>query len=302
MGVADLLGLDEGGELLDRARASWAAWAAADARLRVVGDFDELRDWLPSVGRERSDRVLLALARLAATDGGDDPVAAGALAKCLLPGVCLTAVRICRMVYDGHLRTNLNGSAGQVVDELVASQLWIEVRSFPWRRLTRVASNIVVNVRHAVLADLGDNSRLWRYDKTWANTSALQVLTVGDLGTWTPDLRLAGVSLEAVTESLAVVDEDHSNLCALERLLKVLAWGCEHEVITTSDRELLLVVAEEADQLATIRTCRRGGLLGHEVSARVGPRIGVSGSTVRRRVAASMAALAASVPPEVAEP
>jgi hypothetical protein len=158
MGVADLLGLDEGGDLLDRAQASWAAWAAADARLRVVGDFDELRDWLPSVGRKEADRVLLALARLAAADGGDDPAAAGALAKCLLPGVCRTADRICRMIYGGHLNTNLNGSAGKVVDELVASQLWIEVRSFPWRRLTRVAANILVNVRHAVLADLGDNS------------------------------------------------------------------------------------------------------------------------------------------------
>ncbi len=302
MGVADLLGLDEGGEFLDRARASWAAWTATDPCLRVVADFDELRDWLQSVGREESDRVLLALAWLAAVDGGDDPVAAGALAKCLLPGVCLTADRICQKVYDGRLNTALNGSVGQVVDELVASQLWIEVRTFAWRRLTRVASNILVNVRHAVLADLGDNSRLWRYDKTWANTAALTVLTVGDVETWTPDLRLAGVSLEAITQSLAVVDEDDSNLCALERLLKVLAWGCEHEVITKSDRELLLVVAEEADQVGTVRTCRRGGLLGNEITARVGPRLGVSGPTVRRRVAASMAALAASVPPEVAEP
>jgi hypothetical protein len=73
-------------------------------------------------------------------------------------------------------------------------------------------------------------------------------------------------------------------------------------VITTSDRELLLVVAEEADRVEAVRTCRRAGLLGNEISARVGPRLGVSGSTVRRRVAASMAALAASVPPEVAEP
>jgi hypothetical protein len=302
MGVADLLGLDEGGELLDRARASWTAWAATDPRLRVVGDFDELKDWLASVSREESDRVLLALARLAAADGGDDPVAAGALAKCLLPGVCVTADRICRMVCDGRLRTNLNGPAGQVVDELAASQLWIEARSFPWRRLTRVASNVLVNVRHAVLADLGDNSRLWRYDKTWANTSVLQVLTFGNVETRTSDLRLAGVSLETITESLAVVDEDHSNLGVLERLLKVLAWGCEHEVISRFDRELLLVVAEEADRVETIRTCRRGGLLGNEISARIGPRLGVSGHTVRRRVAASMAALAASVPREVAEP
>lgn len=302
MGVADLLGLDEGGELLDRARASWAGWAAADARLRVVGDFDDLRGWLPSVGREEADRVLLALARLAAVDGGDDPAAAGALAKCLMPGACLTAGRICQVVDAGHLRTNLNGSAGQVVDELVASQLWIEVRSFPWRRLTRVAANILVNVRHGVLDDLGDNSRLLRYDKTWANTSVLEILTIGDVESGSPGLRAAGIGLGEILEGLATFDEDHSNLSALERLLKILAWGCEHEVITTSDRELLLEVAEEADKVKTVRTCRRGGLLGKEVSTRVAPRIGVSGSTVRRRVAATMAALSASVPREVAEP
>lgn len=302
MGVAGLLGLDEGGELLDLARASWAAWAAADVRLRVVGDFDDLKDWLPSVGREEADRVLLALARFAAVDGGDDPAAAGALAKCLLPGACVTADRICQMVADGHLRTNLNGSAGQVVDELVASQMWIEVRSFPWRRLTRVTSNILVNVRRGVLDDLGDNSRLWRNDKTWANTSVLEILTIGDVESGSPGLRAAGVDLQEIIEGLATFDEDDSNLSALERLLKILAWGCEHEVITTCDRELLLVVAEEADRVKTVRTCRRGGLLGKEIAMRVAPRIGVSGVTVRRRVAATMAALAASVPQEVAEP
>ncbi len=73
-------------ELLDQARQKWPAWVAADPRLGVVEDFDDLRAWLPSVDAESSDEVLLALAMMAAPDGGDDVAAAAALAKCLLPG------------------------------------------------------------------------------------------------------------------------------------------------------------------------------------------------------------------------
>ena len=86
-------GLAEGAdaELLDQARQKWPAWVAADPRLGVVDNFDDLRSWLPTVDHETSDQVLLALAMLAAPDGGDDIAAAAALAKCLLPGACRLA-------------------------------------------------------------------------------------------------------------------------------------------------------------------------------------------------------------------
>lgn len=287
MSVGDLLGLDEGGGMLAEARARWIIWAADDPRLRVVDDFEDLRDWLASVGRDDADAVLLALATLAATDGGDDVAAAGALAKCLLPGACVTANRLRHLVHKGHLRPSLSGPTGQRVDELVASQLWIEVRTFPWRRLTRVASNILVSTRLGVLYELGDNSRLWRTDKTWANTSLLDAVTRGDFH----------------AEQVRTPNDDDAELSPPERLLRVLAWGCDHEVITASDRHLLLVVAEEAENVKTARTGRgRCGLVGNELSLRVAPRLGVSGATVRRRVARSMAALAAAVPREVARP
>lgn len=171
MNVGDLLGLDEGGELLNQARASWEKWAAEDHRFSVVDSFDDLRTWLPTVERPKADSVLLALAMLASPDGGDDRAAAGALAKCLLPGVCVAADRTCQLIVRGQLATNLSGSIRLTVDEMFASQLWIEVRSFPWRRLTRVAANILMNTRAGVLRELGDNTQLWRTDRTWANTS-----------------------------------------------------------------------------------------------------------------------------------
>ncbi|WP_300402893.1 hypothetical protein, partial [uncultured Nocardioides sp.] len=70
MSVGDQLGLDDNSELLDQARQKWPAWVAADPRLGVIEEFDDLRAWLPSVDSAASDEVLLALAMLAAPDGG----------------------------------------------------------------------------------------------------------------------------------------------------------------------------------------------------------------------------------------
>ena len=296
MSVGELLGLDEGSELLDRARERWAAWAADDIRLRVVDDFDDLRAWLLSVEREEADRVLLALAMLAAPDGGDELAAAGALAKCLLPGATVAGERICQMVVKGRINVDSGGSIRQRVDELVASQLWIEARSFPWRRLTRVAANIVMRTRVGVLYELGENGRVWRADKTWANTTPLEAVTVGDFDPALSEVLVGGFRSESFAEAMPVPDDD-PELTPLEELLELLTWACEHHVITTSDRHLLLLLVQEAAHVDTARIGRgRGGLVGNELSIRVAPRIGVSEATVRRRAAKSMAALAAAMP------
>jgi hypothetical protein len=301
-----MLGLDEGGELLDLARQRWAGWVASDGRLGVVDDFVGLRGWLPSVGREESDAVLLALAMLGSPTGGDDIAAAGALAKCLMPGACVEADRLGRMLARGQIARRQNGPVGGLVEGLVASQLWIEVRTFPWRRLTRVAANILVRTRVGVLRELGDNAQLWRSDRTWANTAVHPALTPGDLdardaGTapvrGVGAVRLAGFGLAAPGPG-----EAEPGRSPLEELLEVLAWACEHQVITWEDRWLLLVLVEEAARVQTTRVRRgRGGLVGNQLSAWVAPRIGVSASTVRRRASKSMAALAAAVPGRYAD-
>lgn len=300
MSVGDLLGLDEGGELLARARERWAAWAGEDARLRVVSEFDDLRAWLLDVDRAQSDSALHALATLAATDGADDVAAAGALAKCLLPGACAMAARFHSLILKRVLTPSLNGPVDEVVDDLVASQLWIQVRTFPWRRRRLVASNILMDTRAGVLYELNDNTWQWRTDRTWANTATHEAITRGD---FEPEPRLSGVGLRSSFEGLMAADFDGSELSPPEQLLKVLSWGCDHEVITTSDRTLLLLVVKEAENAPAVRPgCRRAGLLSTELTARVAPHLGVSGVTIRRRVARSIAALEAAAPRELMQP
>lgn len=295
MSVGDLLGLDENSELLDQARQLWPQWAAADARLRVVDEFDDLRAWLPTVDRAEADEVLLVLAMLAAPDGGDDLAAAAALAKCLLPGACKLAGWLSSMPPREVLRDNQPAQGGtwsavERIDELVASQLWIEVRSFPWRRLRKVAANILMNTRAGVLRECGDFFHVARTDRTWANTTLIEELTAGDLtadARTTDGPRLADRTTASVEEETPASDE----------LLELLTWACENRVISAEDRYLLLCLVDEASRVETRNTGRGyGGLLATELSIRVGPRVGMAQATVRRRAARSMRALAEAAP------
>lgn len=296
--IGELLGLDHDSELLDLARERWSTWTAEHAPLRVVEDFADLRAWLRKVDRVTADAALLPLAMLAAPDGGDDIAAAAALAKCLLPGVCAEAGRLSDMLARGQITGSTAGLCGGQINELVAAQLWIEVRSFPWRRLTKVAANIVVNTRIGVLRELGDNTQVWRSDRTWANTCLLDDMAVGDPATSTaaptdpPAVPRDGeLGARLLGDPADVLDHQSP----AEELLDLLTWACEHDVITTDDRSLLLCLVDEASRVETHRLRRgRGGLIGNELSARVAPLIGVSEATVRRRTSQSIRALAAA--------
>ena len=311
MSVGDQLGLDDNSELLDQAREKWPAWVAADPRLGVVDDFHDLRAWLPAVDRETSDEVLLALAMLAAPDGGDDVAAAAALAKCLLPGACrlagwLSTLPPREVFSDSQPVTAGTWSAVERIDELVASQLWIEVRTFKWRRLRKVAANILINTRVGVLREVGDFFHVSRADRTWANTTLVDSFASGDLSdaeggkAWAagemPTQRVTGASFRW-PEILAHPGPEQDEPSATEELLELLAWACDHQVISAADRYLLLCLVEEADRVETRRLARGyGGLLSNEVSSRVAPRIGVSEATVRRHGSRSMRALAEAAP------
>lgn len=310
MSVGDQLGLDDNSELLDQARQKWPAWVATDPRLGVVDNFDDLRSWLPTVDHEESDQVLLALAMLAAPDGGDDIAAAAALAKCLLPGACRLAGWLSTLPPREVFRDSQPVMAGtwsavERVDELVASQLWIEVRTFKWRRLRKVAANILINTRVGVLREVGDFFYVSRADRTWANTTLVESFSTGDL---TSADGGAGYSAEMPTERvtgalfhrpeiLADAGPEQEEPTATEELLELLAWACDHQVISPADRYLLLCLVEEADRVETRRLARGyGGLLSNEVSSRVAPRIGVSEATVRRHGSRTVRALAAAAP------
>jgi len=312
MSVGDQLGLDENSELLDQARLMWPEWAAADSRLDVVAEFGDLRAWLPSVDPEASDEVLLALAMLAAPDGGDDVAAAAALAKCLLPGACRLAARLSTLPPKEVFRDSqpvLAGtwSAVERIDELVASQLWIQVRTFPWRRLRKVAANVLANTKVGVLREVGDFFCVSRADRTWANTTPVESFSSGDLidgdggvcsASGMPTERVAGAWCRR-PEVLADRSCAHPRRqpSAAEELLKLLAWACENRVISAADRFLLLCLVEEADRVETRNLTRGyGGLIGNELSRRVAPRVGISEATVRRHASRSMRALAEAAP------
>ncbi|MEV5003849.1 hypothetical protein [Nocardioides sp. LML1-1-1.1] len=311
MSVGDQLGLDDNSELLDLARQKWPTWVAADPRLGVVEEFDDLRAWLPSVDSEASDEVLLALAMLAAPDGGDDTAAAAALAKCLLPGACRLAGWLSTLPPKDVFRDSQPIDAGawsavERIDELVASQLWIEIRTFKWRRLRKVAANILINTRVGVLREVGDFFHVSRADRTWANTTLVESFSTGDLfdtedgKAWAAgEMRTERVTAASFRrpELLADAGPEQEEPSATEELLELLAWACEHQVISPADRYLLLCLVEEADRIETRNLTRGyGGLLSNEVSSRVAPRVGVSEATVRRHGSRSVRALAAAAP------
>jgi hypothetical protein len=258
---------DGGGQLLAEAAQLWPAWLEAVPQLGVVATLAELRPWLSSANAGDADRVLLALARLGSPTGGDSVAAAGALAWALLPGACSLARRLSTLT--------------PVIDEVVAAQLWIEVRAFPWQRLTKVAANILANTRSGVLRECGVRSQLERSDLTWSRTS------VADPHSPAWDSRMV-----SATHGGSLCGEATSEVTAVEELLELLEWACVSDVITAADRSLLLSLVDAAERSGTRRTGRgQGGLMANDVSEAVASRWGISPVTVRRRARRTVEAL-----------
>jgi hypothetical protein len=259
MGVAQLLGIvDEDSDLLQVAARRWSDWATKDDRLRAVSGVRDLRSWLRKASTTDADRVLHALAKRASVHGGDDRVAASTLAFALLPGACTMACRL--------------STLAPRIDEIIAAQLWIEIRSFPWQRLTKVASNILMNTRAEVLRECGAASQVQKRDPTWYRTLPIDP----DDSFW------RGPRVATSTEPLPT---------AAEELLELLAWACENKVITPRDRSLLLSLAEAADRAEIRRSHGRAGLLSEEIAEVVGREYGLAAVTVRRRAGRSLRAL-----------
>ena len=304
MGVGDQLGLGKDSELLAQARQHWPAWVASDPCLGVVHRFQDLSAWLPTASPDGADEVLLCLAQRAALDGGDDVVAAAALASCLLPGACRLAAWLCSRPAQDLFRDSQpvragGWWAGARIDELVASELWIQVRSFPWQRRTKVAANVLTATRFGVLRQLGDDSQVARADRTWART--LVAPDVRELEEPGPARAATGSGAAAAaldgSHSSEAADNPLGDPSAREELREVLAWACAHKVISKADRRLLLCLVEEAHRQG-VRNVGHGygGLIGTELSVRVAPRLGVSQATVRRHASRTVRALAEAVP------
>ncbi|MFT4218098.1 MAG: hypothetical protein QM619_13080 [Micropruina sp.] len=186
---------------------------------------------------------------LAAEDGGDDVDAALVLAWGMLPAACGVA----RGLDDLDER----------IDELVASQLWIEVRTYNWRSGTHVAGTIRANLRRHLLRDLRPDLM---------NPLREELTHTGDLVNVLPD------------------GPDDVEVDPLQVLVAVLDWGVAHRVITREERRLLLLMVDRASS-EPLRANARRSLLA--VSGSVAPELGVHPRTVRRRGRRALDALAA---------
>ncbi|MBT9273653.1 hypothetical protein KMZ32_06145 [Phycicoccus sp. MAQZ13P-2] len=262
MSVPTQLGLgslDE--DLLVQARDRWPSWGRQYPALAAVGDLTDLPGWLPAADPAAADDVLHALAVLASPRGGDDLAAAGTLAWVLLPGACVVAYR---------LRTLTSR-----IDELVAAQLWLEVRSFAWERRRKVAANIVMNTRRGVLRDLevGEHGR--EVDATWAQAVPVQP----DAELWTA---LEAQRYSAPTNRTVELGE-------------LLEWAVRAGVVERRDLDLLHRLSVAACQADPTHNHRgRGGLFSQAARAAVAADVGGSEATIRRRATAALEAIAAA--------
>ena len=260
MSVATHLGLEPASTAFIELELHWAGWVDQFPRLARAGDLRSLRGWLAAAEPAEADEVLHTLATFGSPWGADDLAAALVLAWALLPGACALAHR-------------LRGLSPRI-DEVVAAQLWLEVRSFPWHRLHKVAANILANTRAGVLRECGVRSQLARTDRAWTNTRLIDPYA----SFWN--------GYPAGRESVA---------SAADELLALLDSGCAANVITDADKRLLLWLVEAAGRCGITRTGRgNAGLMSNTASAQVAIQAGLSPITVRRRARRIIDALAAA--------
>jgi hypothetical protein len=257
--VQTQLGLqDEDTGLLAHAGQNWASWADRFPCLSGVGGVGSLRVCLRAAEPAEADGVLHALVTFASPSGEDDASAAAMVAWALLPGASVLAQRL--------------QTLSARIDEIVAAQLWIEIRTFPWQRLRKVAANILANTRTGVLRECGAHRQIERVDRTWSSVRLVDPTAVF----WA-----------------RVGTQDHASQSAANELVQVLEWARAVNVISDSDRSLLLDLAETADSFGPARTGRGWcGLMANELSAEVADRLGMSPITVRRRARKAITALA----------
>lgn len=229
-------------------KGRWPDWSAQCAAMVRVGCTD-VRGWLQPPAGDDGRRALYQLAFLAAVDGGDDVDAAKLLAWAMLPAACRIANELSDLDPD--------------IDAFVASQLWIEVRTFNWRASSQVAGTLSASLRRSLLRESG--------------IGAPRQPELDD-APWPVLLEL--LSLEPANQ----------HLDSREVLLRVLDWGVESGAIEPADRALLLDMVDASHADPKHRSPRRV-LFG--TSTVLGPRLGITPRSVRRRGRRALDALAA---------
>jgi hypothetical protein len=224
----------------------WPSWVAAEPVLASVAGLGEVAAIAADrADPGRADVLLAALVRLGAADGGNDADAAHAVALLLANGAGRLA---------GQLR-NLS----EDIEQMVAGQVWLQIREFPWRRRRRaIAQNILMDARRAVLADLGVD--------TASRRRGVVVILVDTIEAAATDCR-SGILLH----------HDHRSRSGEEPTLEgILQWATGNGVVRDQDAAILLELAR-----LQMTGAVRGLNSAAEISA-VATRRGVNEKTVRR--------------------
>lgn len=250
------------------AGAVWARWVAAEPHLAGYEGLEELH----SLRGLDNDLPLGALVRLAAQDGGDDLLAALALAHQMERGARHLMHTLRDLAYD--------------IDELVMSTLWVQIRCFPWRRRTRAyAANLMRDTRASVLDALGVRRR------SPDPGSNVLLDPQSPLVDW---LFTPGVQCRRAQAS--------SGEQSSRELVELLDWALASGVIDRDEAALLLELIEASDEVVDRDTpWTKRGVCPQAAVHLVAERRGVCGKTVRRRRDRILAALHESTERYLAE-
>jgi hypothetical protein len=236
-----------------------ASWKAIESALDGFATAADIRASVHDRSDlDRTDRTLGALVRLAAFDGGGDHDAALLVGHLLAHSARLIASR-----FRG-LSPNIDG--------LVASELWTQIRTFPWRRRTRAyAKSLLLDTRREVLRDLLPYASRGEGPDRVVLVSPLDWRNIDEHGV--PGS--AGGFPDGVEVSVE------------PRLREVLSWAQATGAITAADADLLLDLVMAAERTQG----RQRGLNGHAEVAAVAIERGVCAKTIRRHRDRTLAAL-----------
>jgi len=234
----------------------WGRWLACQPSLAAAGSAVQLgRLVTDRSDPARANGFLLALVRVGSVDGGVDPAAATLVASLLVPG----GDRMARSLW----------SLGGEVEQIIAGQLWIQIRVYPWQARPRaVAKNVLMETRRAVLADFGASTPI-----------SVPLVPL-------PPPEIA----EVIEQRTADVDAE---LTADQVLLNVLVWARARGILTAAAASLLwdlVVLASDSLQPSYSEAMARGaGSL--DAAARAADTRGVTPRSVRRQRDRAVSAL-----------
>lgn len=239
------------------ASGRWGRWVDAQPGLAGAGSAAALGSTLRGgADVKRANDLLWSLVRVGCVDGGVDASAVTFVASLLVPG--------------GERLARTLRSLGPDVDAVVAGQLWLHIREYPWqRRPEAVAKNILMDCRRAVLAEYG------------ASTSRRAAPLPLDPPELTERLDQLAPALAADT----VADLD---------LLNLLVWARGFGVLQASEAVLLwqLAMGSAAGQPGSRRPGGTGwGVTSMAANAAAAAVLHVAERTVRRRRDRAVAAL-----------